>query len=175
VTGARISYAFDDRDFTRRVDQLGGVLRSGVLKAIGTGLVGVTQERFETETEPLGGHWQALNPAYAAIKRGGGILTASGLLNRSMTSDAFGTSVMVGSNRIYAAAQQFGATIVPVRARALVFKLGFASGKRGAIKAGVVYAKQVHIPARPYLGFGPKDQREVVDVLDFFIQKTLTR
>lgn len=173
MTGARISYTLDDADFVRRVDRLGGVLKTGVAKAIGAGLVGVTQERFETETEPLGGTWTPLNPAYAILKGGGGILKASGLLNRTITSDTAGSTITVGSNRIYAAVQQFGATIVPVRARALVFRLGAinAKGKAGRI---MVHARAVHIPSRPYLGFGPKDYRETVEVLDFFITKTLT-
>ena len=173
MTGARISFTLDERDFDRRVQQLGGVLRTGVLRAIGTGLVGVTQERFETETDPLGGRWRKLNPGYAAIKRGGGILKESGLLTRTITFDVRGAAIEIGSNRIYAAVHQFGATIVPVNGRALVFKMGFA-GKGGKMKPGLVFARSVHIPARPYLGFGPKDQREVIETLDFFITKALS-
>jgi phage virion morphogenesis protein len=173
MTGARISFTLDDRDFSRRVTQLGGALHTTIPRAIGAGLVGVTQQRFETETEPLGGRWQKLNPAYAMIQGGGGILKVSGLLNRTITSETTGSDILIGSNRIYAAVQQFGATIVPVSARVLAFKMGFL-GKRGGIKKGLVFARSVHIPARPYLGFGPKDYRETLDVLDFYINKTLS-
>ncbi len=63
--------------------------------------------------------------------------------------------IAVGSNRVYAAIHQFGGTIVPKTAAALVFRLG----------SRVVRAKSVTIPQRPYLGFGPKDQRAVLDVV----------
>jgi phage gpG-like protein len=169
MTGARIGFALDDRDYTRRVAQLGGVLKTGVVRAIGAGLVGVTQERFETETDPMGGRWEPLSPWYASIKRGGGILNASGLLNRTITFDSSGSTIEIGSNRIYAGVQQAGATIVPVSARALVFRLGVPN-----LRGGLVFAKSVTIPARPYLGFGPKDQREVIETLDVFIRRTLT-
>jgi phage gpG-like protein len=174
MTGARISFTLDDRDFTRRVTQLGGVLKTGALRAIGAGLVGVTQERFETETEPLGGHWQKLSPWYAAIQGGGGILKVSGLLQRTLTFETVGSEIIEGSNRIYAGVQQFGATIVPVSARALVFKMGGFPGKRDKMTSGLVFAKSVHIPARPFLGFGPRDYRLVIETLDFFITKTLS-
>ena len=169
MTGARIEYALDSRAYTDAVARLGGVLKSGLLKAIGVALVEETQSRFDAGVDVWGTRWQPLLPAYEAIKRGPGILRASLMLQRSITFQVSGGTVSVGSNRIYAAVHQFGATIKPVNGKALKFKLG-GQGKKGN-KAGFVQAKSVHIPARPYLGFGPKDERAVLEVL----QREVTR
>lgn len=164
MTGARIAFTLDDKGFDTGVQKLGGVLRTGTIRAIGVALVETTMQRFETGTDPMGQKWAALLPAYAAIKKGPGILRASLMLQRSVTFATAGSTVTVGSNRIYAAVHQFGATIKPVRAKALAFRLG-ATGPRGGKSSALVFAKSVTIPQRPYLGFGPKDQRAVLDVV----------
>ncbi|HQU16637.1 MAG TPA: phage virion morphogenesis protein [Gammaproteobacteria bacterium] len=174
MTGARITHTLDDGDLAQRVQILGGVLRTGVLRAIGVGLVKTTQERFEDGRDPWGRSWAPLNPAYQEVKRGPKILQEAGMgggLMGSLTFATTGSRVTVGSNKVYAAIHQFGGTIRPVNAKALVFRLG--NGKGGK-KGRVVHAKSVTIPARPYLGFGPMDRREVMDVLDVFIRKTLS-
>lgn len=166
MTGARITYTLNDDAYRAALTKLGGVLHTGVLKTIGVALVETTQHRFETQTEPLGARWAPLNPAYAAIKRGPGILRASGLLQRLITSEVRGHTVTVGSNRVYAAIHQFGGVITPKNGKALAFRMG--GSKKG--KPNLVLAKSVRIPARPYLGFGPADQRAVMDVLDSAIR-----
>lgn len=170
MSGTRIGYTLDDKDYRRAVQQLGGVLHARILPAIGTTLVEVVQKRFESAKEPFGAAWKPLSPGYAAIKKGPGILRASRMLQRSVAYLVSGNKITIGSNRIYAAVHQFGATIKPVRAKALAFKMGGA-GKRGGV--GLVRAKSVTIPARPYLGFGPADQRAVMEVLNDFVHRTL--
>ncbi len=164
MSGARITYTLDDTAARAAVDRLGGLLRTGVMKAIGVALVEETQQRFDRGVDVWGIRWAPVHPAYAAIKRGPGILRASLMLQRSITFQAQDNRVTVGSNRIYAAVHQFGATIRPKNARALVFRLGRA-GPRGGKGSGIVRTKSVTIPARPYLGFGPQDQRAVMDQL----------
>jgi len=173
MSGARIGFTLDDKAFTADVAKLGGVLKSGVVRAIGVALVEVTNKRFESGTDPFGQAWHALLPAYAAIKRGPGILRASLMLQRSVTFATSGAQVTIGSNRVYAAVHQFGATIKPVNARALVFRLGGA-GPGGKSKSGIVRVKSVTIPARPYLGFGPNDQRAVMETLAVFIGRAFS-
>ena len=162
MTGARIEVKFDDKDFAAAVQKMGGVIKTSGLRAIGSALVEVTQKRFDTGTEPYGAKWHPLNPAYAMIKKGPGILRASLQLQRSVTFQTRGSDITIGSNRIYAAVHQSGATIKPVNAKALVFRLGI-SGPRGGKGSGIVRAKSVTIPARPYLGFGPNDYRAVME------------
>lgn len=171
MTGARISFALDDKGFQTGVQRLGGVLHGGVLKAMGTALVEETNKRFDSGRDVWGTAWQALNPAYAQIKRGPGILRASRMLQRSITFEVSGSTIRVGSNRVYAAVHQFGAIIRPVRAPALTFLLGAGAGMKS--KFMLVHAQSVRIPARPYLGFGPNDQRAVMEVVGAFVARTL--
>ena len=134
-----------------------------VMAAIGTGLVESTHTRFETETDPDGVAWAPLNPDYAAIKKGAGILRESAMrggLQGSITRRATRDTVEVGTNKIYAGVHQNGATIVPVNAPHLRFRMA----------SGLVQADSVTIPARPFVGISADDVRmmeeTVVDALD---------
>jgi phage virion morphogenesis protein len=177
MTGARITYKLDDKTFEAAVTKLGGVLRTGVMRQIGVALVEQTNRRFDAGRDPFGQKWQALLPAYAMIKRGPGILRASQMLQRSVTYAATGNQVTVGSNRIYAAVHQFGATITAKNGKGLAFMLGSAGprGPRGGKSKTLkhwVHAQSVRIPQRPYLGFGPNDQRAVMEVVAEELQRT---
>lgn len=170
MTGARITYTLDDAAFQAAVAKLGGGLSTGVMRAIGDALVKETQLRFERGVDPFGVAWKPLNPAYAAIKRGPGILRQGRYLQRFITRETQGNTITVGSNRIYAAVHQFGATIKPKNGKALAFRLGKA-GPRGGKGSGLVFARSVTIPARPYLGFGPADRRAVMETLEGFVTR----
>ena len=137
-----------------------------LLRQIGVVLRQTTQDRFNSGTDPEGNPWKPLLPAYAAIKRGPSILVGSGMaggLQGSITFDTGPDYVAVGSNRIYAAVHQFGAVIVPVKAKALRFRLA----------GGFVIAQRVTIPARPYLGVAPADEIEIAELAGLFISRLL--
>lgn len=172
MTGARIDITLDDAAIRAAFGRLQDTMRGGVLKAIAAGLVEETQHRFDRGIGPTGTAWAALHPAYAAIKRGPGILREAGMLQRSITSHVSGSRVVVGSNLVYAAVHQFGATIRPRSAKALVFRLGM-TGPRGGRSSGIVRASAVTIPARPYLGFGRDDRQMVMDVLQDAVTRAL--
>ncbi len=149
----------------RAFRQLGRVMSNTtpIMRAVGVGLVEGTHTRFEQAVDPEGNPWAPLLPAYKAIKRGPGILRESAMrggLMGSITFRAGADTVEVGTNKIYAAVHQYGATIVPVKATHLRF---FLSG-------GLVEADSVTIPARPYLGVSTEDARmieeTIVDALD---------
>lgn len=165
MTGARIVSALDDASVLAAFTRLRAVatVNTPMMRAIGVGLVTVTQQRFVQGVDPEGNAWTPLSPAYAAIKRGPGILRASLMLQRSITFEAGPGFVMWGSNRIYAAIHQFGGTIVPKSAKALVFKLS----------TGIVRVQSVTIPARPYLGFGEAERVITLDVVETFIENAL--
>ena len=57
--------------------------------------------------------------------------------------------VVIGSNKIYAAVHQFGATITPKSGQYLTFWMG----------GRLVKARSVTIPARPYLGISDDDSK----------------
>ena len=179
MTGARISFTLDDKGFEAGVAKLGGVLRTSAIRAIGVALVETTQQRFKSGTEPFGQKWHALLPAYAEIKKGPGILRgATQQLMLGMTFSTAGNQVTVGSNKIYAAVHQFGATIKAKNGKGLAFNLGGGRGPAGP-RGGkgkqllhLVRVQSVTVPARPYLGFGPADQRAVMDVISVEISRT---
>jgi phage virion morphogenesis protein len=168
VTGSSISIKLLDEGFVAGLDHLAaaGANTEPLMRAIGVGLVDVTQRRFENGLDPEGKRWAGLNPAYAAVKRGPSILRGAamqgGLMSTiTFTADRF--TVRVGSNRVYAAIHQFGGTIVPKKGRFLVFRLG----------TRVIHARKVTIPARPYLGFGAEDRRVIAEAIELELREAL--
>nr|WP_294547666.1 phage virion morphogenesis protein [uncultured Rhodopila sp.] len=136
---------------------------AGMLRAIGAALVETTHQRFERGRDPQGQPWKPWSRGYAAITKSNSILRGrggAGGLMQSVTFAVDGRGVRVGSNKIYAGVHQFGATIVPVKAKALFFFVGGAGGR-----VFPVHAKKVTIPARPYLGFGPADRAAVHEIV----------
>lgn len=161
MTGVVIETRIDATAAAEAFDRLARVVRDPepILRAIGVGLVQVTQDRFESATAPDGSSWAALNPLYAATKRGPGILRESAMRGGLMASITFETSsdaVQVGTNKVYAAIHQFGGTIKPKSGDALVFRIG----------GQLVFARSVTIPARPFLGIGPADEEMILDVVE---------
>ncbi|MBR0643996.1 phage virion morphogenesis protein [Plastoroseomonas hellenica] len=134
-----------------------------LLRAIGAGLVSNTQDRFDAGRDPQGKAWEEVKEPWASLKKGPGVLREAGMrggLQGSITMDVSGDELMVGSNKIYAGVHQFGAIIRPKNGTWLVFRTS-----DGNVYGG---ARQVRIPARPYLGIGPEDEDTVLDVTEVF-------
>lgn len=163
MTGVRIEVK--NRELLLALAQLARVGRSPApaLGVVGNDLVVSTQERIRAERSPEGGGWPALNPGYAATKRASGMLQASGALIRSLTSQVEGSTLRVGTNRIYAAIHQFGGTITAKEGKRLAFRLGKSQ----------VFARSVTIPARPYLGISKEDQVEIIATLEDFTRRAM--
>ncbi len=94
-----------------------------------------------------------------AIYTGGKTLIDTGRFLGSITYEASDTSVAVGTNAIQAAIHQFGGTIKPKTAK----KLRFVIGNRE------VFADEVRIPARPYLGLDRDDETEIEAIAGDFL------
>lgn len=125
-----------------------------IMRAIGTGLVTSTQDRFEDEVDPDGAAWAPLNPDYLATKRGAGILRESAMrggLQGSITYRAGRTDVAVGTNKVYGAIHQFG----------------------GDIQSRLVKTRSVTIPARPYLGISSEDRDMILDVVSGALDRAI--
>ena len=133
------------------------------LAPIGMAVVKGARRRIRNGQTPDGAPFAPLLPAYAAGKRGPRILRASGRLMGSISSRVGADQVEVGTNLVYARVHQLGATITPKKAGRLVFRLG----------GRLVKAKRVTIPARPYLGLDPEDERKILDVLELTILRAL--
>ena len=89
------------------------------------------------------------------------ILHRTGRLARSIDYAVSGMQAVVGSGLIYAAIHQFGGTIVPKSATALVFSVG----------GRVIRAKKVTMPARPYIGLSGEDRAELVQAAVLYIRR----
>lgn len=130
-----------------------------ITRAIGTGLVTSTQDRFDDEVSPDGAAWAPLNPVYAAGKRGAGILrerAMRGGLQGSITYRAGRSEVEVGSNKIHAGVHQHGAVITPKSGGRLAFRLGNR----------IIHARSVTIPARPYVGISADDKLMIIETIE---------
>lgn len=104
-----------------------------------------TQQRFKGQHGPDGAAWTPLAPATVA-KRGSSspILEVSGQLRAG----------------IHAAPE-------PHRAVVRTLALPYAAIHQEGGKAGRGHA--VHIPARPYFGFGDQDERELIELAESMI------
>jgi phage virion morphogenesis protein len=117
---------------------------------VGAMLAVSTQNRFELEAGPDGSPWPA---SLRASLEGGKTLTDTALLRNSLTHEASDAGVAVGTNAPYAATHQFGATIRPRKGEFLRF--------RGAGNGGFTFAREVTIPARPFLGLDAEDEAAI--------------
>jgi phage gpG-like protein len=181
MTGAAFTFNFDDGPVIAGLDRLQAALEenAGLLRIIGAYGRDSTVRRMESQTAPDGTPWTPLNPAYAAIKPAGyDILYLHGDLRNSQTFRAGVGEVSWGSPMVYAAAQQFGAVIVPKNAKALSFVLGdtfgAGAGKLYGLTQGVlVQVKSVTIPARPYLGLSAEDREEITLLAEEYLMRQM--
>jgi len=172
MSGASFTIAFQPGRVITAMAALNAALRSPepLLRAIGVGLLRNTQDRFDAETAPDGSRWAPLSPGYIPFKRGAGILRGAGMrggLQGSITSDVSGGAVIIGTNKIYGAVHQFGATITPKGAGVLVLRdyKGRAFGR----------ARSVTIPARPYLGLSARDEETILEITEDHLERVLRR
>ena len=116
-----------------------------------------TKLRFEDEKAPDGSQWQQSARAKA---EGGKTLTQSAQLRESISSEAGRFSAVWGTNKIYAAIHQFGGTIRARPGGKLRFEIP---------GVGLMFANEVTMPARPYIGFNREDELEILDIAaDYF-------
>ncbi|WP_218059261.1 phage virion morphogenesis protein [Gilliamella sp. GillExp13] len=126
---------------------------SGLFEHMGEVLLDIHEARFNAQESPDGIPWQALSPWYqeSKPKQKDKILTLDGTLRSTLRYQINGNTLLFGTNVVYGAIHQFGGTIKPVRGNAL--------------NVGGRLAKQVVIPARPWLGISAQDKLLLVDVV----------
>lgn len=112
-----------------------------IMREIGEELVSSTKDRFDKQRGPDGRPWAPNSPVTRARKRNPRILIESGMLKDSIRYHADRRRVSVGSNRVYAAMQQFGGT-----------KARFSH-------------LWGDIPARPFIGMSQRDKERVNDII----------
>lgn len=172
MTGARVELTFENQaQVQRALTMLAAVGRSpeALLKPIGVKLASNTRDRMQAGRDPQGNRFAPLSPAYLPFKRGPSVLVGAGMqggLMGSITSAVSGDQVAVGSNKVYAAVHQFGATIRPKNPKGLLI---FRDARGRAWGA----AREVTIPARPYLGLSGEDQDDILDITEGAFQRAM--
>jgi phage virion morphogenesis protein len=175
MSGIEVKVKADTRELTAAMARLrktgGDAAVQTALKSVGEVLLNSTRKRFNAQVDPGGRPWTPLNPAYLGtatdrdktgrvitrgVKKGTKILQESGQLFASIHPVVSTGQLQIGTNKIYAAPQQFGATILPKHGDALIFWLG----------GRLVHARKVVLPARAFLGLSASDQKEALEAVE---------
>lgn len=126
---------------------------------------------FDEGKDPYGRQWAPLT------SRDGRPLNDRGLLKGSFGFAAVGDNVRIGTNIAFAGTHQYGATIKPKNAKALVFHAGGLRPNSPARKTGdLVFAKEVHIPQRQMLpegDLGPIWSKDFADEANDYLSEQL--
>ena len=145
-----IEIKIDDKEIQQILKKL--ISKTENLRPLMKNIAGImldsVEENFEKEGRPE--KWQELSEVTIKQRKKKGyypctILTMRGELAASITSKYDDSSAVVGTNKRYAAIQQFGGN----------------AGKN----------KKVEIPARPYLMLGEKEYSEVLEEVQNYLQK----
>ena len=165
---AQVSFDLKEVDSVRKMlaeAALDSNDRQRLLGSIGVEMETQTRERFDTQRSPEGDTWKALaqkTQEYYTSKGKGhrSLLVGEGTLRDNITSNVQegASSVLVGATMEYAAVHQFGATITPKTAKALMVP-------------GYGMLGKVEIPARPYLGVSQNDAGVIVSLVSEFLGK----
>jgi phage virion morphogenesis protein len=149
-------------DVAGRLERLATVVYdlAPLLDEMGAAMVSGTQRRFELGQAPDGSPWL---PSRRASEQGGQTLIKDGHLRDSITHNVDGDTVVVGSDRIYAAIHQFGGEIKPKSGKFLVFQAG----------AGMVFARKVDIPSRPFLGLSSTDEEILLGIAEDYLAQAV--
>ena len=150
----------------REIAQIGRALRQAARASLGpltAGLAAAGESATRARLSqggpgPVGEPWDPRHPADPSAKP---LLTREGGLVDSLVSTARRHQARWGSNLVYARIHQLGGIIRPRRRRALHFRLGETP----------VFAQQVTIPARPYLGWGEAEETEAAAVIERWLDR----
>jgi phage gpG-like protein len=184
MTGAVLEIEWDDamvRDACERLKTFGERQSDEFWDAVGHSLVSHTQMRFDTQSEPDGTPWL---PSQRAKRTGGQTLYEEGFLFASQTYNILpGGGVEQGSNRVYAAAMQFGnrykvyarsqsiyrskeklerAANTPFGEKVDMSLYRFVKKSKATFESHVeIPEHDVYIHARPYLGMSADNANEI--------------
>ena len=146
MTGAFVTVTVDDAGVRERLARAARATSNllPLMEEISGSLETSTRHHFEVGIGPDGQPWKR---SQRAIEHGGQTLVDKGLLLASVTHHATRDMAEVSESRIYAAIQQFG-------------------GRAGRNRA-------VELPARPSLGLGADDEREIGAIIDDYLRRAI--
>ncbi len=139
-----------------------------LMQDVGEYLLTSTKDNFASGTAPDGTVWaprsQTTLDAYAArgdTPKGGPLVGVTRALSTTIAYEASREHVDWGSNMIYAAVMQFGAA------------QGSFGARIGKDKNGRDFFMTIpwgDIPARPFLGIGPEDETNILDIIAEYLE-----
>lgn len=189
----RITIEIDDREARRGLRDLAeaGEDLSPAMRVVSELLLSIAEESFEREASPEGDPWAPLAASTLRQRKregkDGPILQRDRHLRRSLDSDHDRTSAAAGTNLAYAAIHQFGGSVeqsarnqvLAFAARGGRFTSRRAASRRRAGAVRVAFAalgdQTFDIPARPFLGVGPQDERLIADAVQHHIAQAWRR
>ena len=142
---------------------------SPVTAEIAAHILRVTGDAFEQERDPAtGSAWAPLSEVTLRQREKSGHvgsdgakkLQASRNLLKSIVADFDAESAVVGTNLVYATTQQFGA------------ERGEFGHGQFKTKKGSFPIPWGNIPARPFLGVSPEDERAITDIISDHVAST---
>lgn len=158
MSSIRVSTEGELDELLEKLSAIENLDKQGINEAIAEALRTNTVERFENEQAPDGASWKK---SIRAGREGGLTLTMSGGLKGSINTRASEAGAEVGTNLVYAATHQFGASGRTIRAKNKPY-LAFQVNGRYIRKKQVT----VNIPARPFLGISEKDREDIREMLE---------
>lgn len=146
------------RQAVARLDLLSHVAGHVLLAGLGEEIVDQTKQRIEHEKTSPGGD------AWAKTTDGRGALFVTGdHFARTVQAETGADQVEVGSGFAGARLFQYGGTVVPVKAGALVFEIG---GRK-------IFAKKTVHPRREWLGLSPANEADLEATAAAYFAKVL--
>jgi phage gpG-like protein len=145
----KVKILVDDAKLQKRLNAMLGALehKQSLFEALGRKLRTLILLGFKQSKDPWGRAWLPLR------FRSGQPLLDTGRLRSSITYVATSQFVEVGTNVRYARTHQFGAVIKPKSKPALVFP--------NKLAGGLVFAKKVTIPKRPFMPLDAQGQLDL--------------
>ena len=145
-----------------------------LLRTIGLAMQEDAKVTFDKEEDPVTGEpWKRWSPLTVQSRAPGKKLVESGRLKRTVTQNQpryTDNSVTIGTQVPYAKTHQYGATfknvLIPLNPQARA-----ASRKGRYPKGQFIFARQVVIPARRFLGFGSRTTAAVLDAAQNFLNE----
>src|SRR5690606_38784142 len=138
----------DFDELQRLIGKLRGV-REGLMPTIRQGLAAEAHSLivngFDAQEDPYGAPWKR---SLRAQMEGGRTLNDTGRLKNSFDVQPTATGIQVTTDTKYAATHQYGATIRPVKAKALRFRRLVMRAKRARAEGAWVITQKVVIPRR---------------------------
>ena len=146
----------------------------GALRIVGERVLRQTDARFTAQRDADGRPWAPLKPATLKHKKNPMILTESHHLRDSIRSQVSGNVLRVGTNKVYGAIHQLGGTIKKASRSETFTRNRGSNGRFGkGTKAGRGFTFKAHgvtIAARPFLGIGKDDSKDIVEVLTDWLE-----